>query len=103
MAMGEKRSAAYERAGCVDYLFRVDSETIVDATRVGSLARFVNHSCAPNCVTQIVVHAKRKKIALYAKRDIATGEELAYDYKFELEDDKIPCHCGAVTCRGSLN
>jgi len=102
-AVAEARAARYEAEGRIDYLFRVDDETIVDATCVGSLARFVNHSCAPNCVTQIVVHAKRKKIALYAKRDILPGEELCYDYKFELEDDKIPCHCGAPTCRGSLN
>ena len=70
---------------------------------MGSLARFVNHSCAPNCVSKIVPHAGRKKIVLYTKRDVAAGEELSYDYKFELEDEKIPCHCGAATCRGSLN
>ena len=40
---------------------------------------------------------------LYTKRDVAAGEELSYDYKFELEDEKIPCDCGAATCRGSLN
>ena len=81
MAMGEKRQKHYEDEGLIDYLFRVDDETIIDATKVGSLARFVNHSCAPNCLTQIIVHAKRKKIALYAKRDILPGEELVYDYK----------------------
>ena len=103
LQVGERRQEMYERNGEIDYLFRVDDQLIVDATRMGSLARFVNHSCAPNCVSKIVPHAGRKKIVLYTKRDIEAGEELSYDYKFELEDEKIPCHCGAATCRGSLN
>ena len=103
LQVGERRQEMYERNGEIDYLFRVDDQLIVDATRMGSLARFVNHSCAPNCVSKIVPHAGRKKIVLYTKRDVAAGEELSYDYKFELEDEKIPCHCGAATCRGSLN
>lgn len=37
------------------------------------------------------------------KRDILLGEELCYDYKFAIEDDKIPCHCGARLCRGTMN
>ncbi len=46
-----------------------------------------------------------KKVVLFAKRDIQPGEELAYDYQFEFEpeDKKIPCYCGAVQCRGSMN
>jgi histone-lysine N-methyltransferase SETD1 len=103
MQVGERRQEMYERNGEVDYLFRVDDQLIIDATRMGSLARFVNHGCDPNCESRIVPHAGRKKIVLYTKRDVEAGEELAYDYKFELEDDKIPCHCGAVNCRGSLN
>lgn len=84
-------------------MFRIDNDVIVDATRKGSLARFVNHSCDPNCVSRIISHAGSKKVVLYAKRDIAAGEELSYDYKFPIEDHKIPCHCGVATCRGSLN
>jgi len=60
----------------------------------------------PNCFTQIVPHDGRKKIVIYAKRDIETGEELCYDYKFPIEDDeskKIVCRCGAQRCRGHMN
>ena len=71
-SVAEKRSLEYERSGRVDYLFRIDSETVCDATLCGSLARYINHSCAPNCVTKIVTHARRKKIALYALRDIVS-------------------------------
>ena len=45
----------------------------------------------------------QKKIVIYSKRDIALGEEITYDYKFPIEDDKIPCLCGAPNCRGTLN
>jgi [histone H3]-lysine4 N-trimethyltransferase SETD1 len=44
-----------------------------------------------------------QKIVIYAKRDIEVGEEITYDYKFPLEDEKIPCLCGATACRGTLN
>ena len=40
---------------------------------------------------------------IYAKRNININEEICYDYKFPIEDVKIPCHCGAKKCRGSLN
>ena len=39
-----------------------------------------------------------KKIVIYANRDISEGEEITYDYKFPIEDDKIPCFCGAEVC-----
>ena len=101
--IADKREKIYESQGLPDYMFRIDNECICDATKKGSLARFINHSCDPNCVTQIISHAFSKKIVLYAKRDIQVGEELSYDYKFPLEDDKIPCHCGAKKCRKYLN
>ena len=66
----------------------------------------MNHSCDPNCYTQIITHEGRKKIIIYAKRDVRVGEELAYDYKFqwaEREEDKLACTCGAKGCRGTMN
>jgi SET domain-containing protein len=70
---------------------------------MGSLARFVNHCCDPNCFTAIVPDAGHKKILLYAKRSIAVGEELTYDYKFPIEESKIVCNCGSAKCRGFMN
>lgn len=76
---------------------------IIDATK-GSIARFVNHSCEPNCtMEQWVVHGK-PRMALFAKRDIMTGEELTYDYNFDPFSTKNiqTCHCGSDFCRGSI-
>jgi len=99
----DRREAEYHSRGLPDYMFRIDDETICDATMMGSIARFLNHSCAPNAFTRIVKHENTKKIGIYAKRDVAEGEELCYDYKFPIEDVKIPCHCGAEMCRRYLN
>eukprot|EP00939_MAST-03C_sp_MAST-3C-sp1_P000834 g834.t1 len=101
--VADLREEKYERLRFDDYFFRIDQSIICDATQKGSLARFINHSCDPNCRTQIVTENGQKKIFIYAKRDIAIDEELAYDYKFSIEEDKIYCSCGAVNCRGTLN
>ncbi|CAF4680554.1 unnamed protein product [Rotaria sp. Silwood1] len=103
-SIGDLREKKYELEGInSNYMFRIDSDTIVDATKCGNLARFINHSCDPNCYAKIIPVESQKKIVIYSKRDIRLGEEITYDYKFPLEEQKIPCRCGAPTCRGSLN
>ncbi|GLJ23146.1 hypothetical protein SUGI_0436810 [Cryptomeria japonica] len=98
------REKNYEKMGIgSSYLFRIDNEYVVDATKRGGLARFINHSCEPNCYTKIITVEGHKKIFIYAKRLISAGEELTYNYKFPLEEKKIPCSCGSKRCRGSLN
>lgn len=57
----------------------------------------------PNCYAKVINFNTGKKIVIYSKRDIAMGEEITYDYKFPIEDEKIPCLCGAPNCRGTLN
>jgi hypothetical protein len=101
----QKRDKIYQARGLADYMFRIDANLICDATEKGSIARFINHSCDPNCYTQILPFWGQKKIGIYALRDIAVGEELSYDYKFPVEPDKekIICRCGAKKCRGVLN
>jgi SET domain-containing protein len=59
----------------------------------------VNHSCAPNCFTEIV----DGRVFIVADRTIRRGEELTYDYRFEPDADYWPCNCGARTCRGTIN
>ncbi|KAI1004068.1 Histone-lysine N-methyltransferase, H3 lysine-4 specific [Podosphaera aphanis] len=88
------------------YLFRIDENTVIDATKKGGIARFINHSCVPNCTAKIITVEKTKRIVIYALRDIAQNEELTYDYKFEREigsNDRIPCLCGTEACKGFLN
>ena len=57
----------------------------------------------PNCYAKIITIESRKKIVIYSKQQINVNEEITYDYKFPIEEDKIPCLCGAAQCRGTLN
>ncbi|XP_029365719.1 histone-lysine N-methyltransferase SETD1B-like [Echeneis naucrates] len=102
--IADMREQRYEEEGIgSSYLFRVDQATIIDATKCGNLARFINHSCNPNCYAKIITVESQKKIVLYSRQPISINEEITYDYKFPIEDTKIPCLCGADSCRGSLN
>ncbi|VDI66107.1 histone-lysine N-methyltransferase MLL3 [Mytilus galloprovincialis] len=87
------------------YMFRIDSDIVVDATMAGGPARYINHSCDPNCVAEVVPFDKESKIIIITNRRIPKGEELTYDYKFDFEDEqhKIPCCCGAKRCRKWMN
>jgi uncharacterized protein len=87
------------------FLFSIDTKTVIDAAVNGNEARFINHSCAPNCEAI----DERKRIYIEAIRDIAAGEELTYDYAYErdgTEDEEwerlYMCKCGAPTCRGTI-
>lgn len=151
--IADMREKRYEDEGIgSSYLFRVDQDTIIDATKCGNLARFINHSCnvskplktftcrpvcdlsalwvlsspqlvvsdvcsstdiyvidfdvflsQPNCYAKIITVESQKKIVIYSRQAINVNEEITYDYKFPIEDKKIPCLCGADSCRGSLN
>ncbi|KAH6764902.1 SET domain protein 25 [Perilla frutescens var. hirtella] len=103
-SISDIRERQYEKMGIgSSYLFRLDDGYVVDATKRGGFARFINHSCEPNCYTKVISVEGQKKIFIYAKRHISAGEELSYNYKFPLEEKKIPCNCGSKRCRGSLN
>lgn len=92
-------------------------ETFVDPTRVGNVGRFLNHSCEPNLLmVPVRVDSMVPRLALFAARDIAAGEELSYDYSGRFlnpagaedgggpGDGKRgkPCYCGAASCAGVL-
>lgn len=88
------------------YLFRLDKDDIVDATRTGGMARFINHCCEPNAYARVISTddiSFDKHIVIFAARDIQEGEEITYDYKFPIEDTKLRCYCGASKCSGSMN
>jgi hypothetical protein len=87
------------------YFFKIDKEHNIDATRKGGIARFVNHSCSPNCVAKIISVRTERKVVFFAERDIYPGEEITYDYHFNNEDEgkKIPCFCSSKNCRRYLN
>lgn len=87
------------------FLFTLDEKTVIDAAVNGNEARFINHSCDPNCQALI----EDDKIFIYALKDISPGEELSYDYAYERaegmdeESEKLyVCRCGAKDCRGTI-
>lgn len=87
------------------FLFAIDDGIVIDAAVDGNDARFINHSCDPNC--DAVVEDDR--IWIETIRDVEPGEELAYDYAYELEErhspaakKRYPCSCGAPNCRGTI-
>jgi len=87
------------------FLFTVDAKTVIDAGVDGNEARFINHGCDPNCQTVNT----NKRIFIEALRTVQPGEELAYDYQIQRDDDDaadvdvvFACRCGAKSCRGSM-
>jgi uncharacterized protein len=87
------------------FLFSVDSRKVIDATYGGNEARFINHSCDPNCDAVI----ENRRVYIEANRTIRKGEELAYDYNYERTpkttraDEKLyKCLCGSPNCRGTI-
>ena len=87
------------------FLFAIDDKIVIDAAVGGNLARWINHSCDPNCDAVI----EDGRIWIEAIRDIEPGEELAYDYAYELKERhtaeakrRFPCNCGSRKCRGTL-
>ncbi|KAF6086114.1 lysine methyltransferase 2C [Phyllostomus discolor] len=103
--VANRKEKLYESQNRGVYMFRMDNDHVIDATLTGGPARYINHSCAPNCVAEVVTFERGHKIIISSSRRIQKGEELCYDYKFDFEDDqhKIPCHCGAVNCRKWMN
>ncbi|XP_078511541.1 histone-lysine N-methyltransferase 2B isoform X2 [Lissotriton helveticus] len=101
----DKREKFYDSKGIGCYMFRIDDFDVVDATMHGNAARFINHSCEPNCYSRVIHVEGQKHIVIFALRKIYRGEELTYDYKFPIEDpsNKLPCNCGAKKCRRFLN
>ncbi|XP_070974437.1 histone-lysine N-methyltransferase 2C-like [Oncorhynchus clarkii lewisi] len=100
-----KKQRTYKSQNRGVFMFRIDSERVVDASQTGGLARYINHSCAPNCVAEVVTFERGYKIIVTSNRRIEKGEELCFDYQFDCVDGqhKIACHCGTADCRKRIN
>ncbi|XWS15291.1 hypothetical protein CRYUN_Cryun35bG0083200 [Craigia yunnanensis] len=100
----KRRSQAYENQGLKDaFIISLNGSESIDATKKGSLARFINHSCQPNCETRKWTALVEIRVGIFAKQDIAIGTELAYDYNFEWYGGaKVRCLCGSPNCSGFL-
>ncbi len=86
-------------------LFSVDGGWVIDATRRGNSARWINHSCAPNCE----IEEEDRRVFIEARRDIRPGEELTYDYNLQIGEKHTraakrahACYCGSRRCRGTM-
>ncbi len=95
------------------FLFSLNEKWIINANEKGNIARWINHSCAPNAIAFVHDHKsgklKKEKVIIEALRAIEPGEEITYDYGFEFE---VPytkkllstwaCQCGAPNCIGTM-
>ncbi|KAL0909795.1 hypothetical protein M5K25_020693 [Dendrobium thyrsiflorum] len=100
----KQRSQAYETEGLKDaYIISLNANETIDATRKGNLARFINHSCGPNCETRKWNVLGEIRVGIFAKHDIPAGTELSYNYNFEWYGGaKVRCLCGAACCSDFL-
>jgi uncharacterized protein len=101
----DRRYASKDANDAHTFLFIVDSRTVIDAGVGGNEARFLNHSCNPNCESVI----ESRRVYIEAIRTIEPGEEMTYDYQIQREEDDPPgidevfaCRCGFATCRGTM-
>jgi len=88
------------------FLFELNDGRVIDAGRGGNAARWINHSCRPNCEPY---EDDDCRVYIAAKRTIEAGEELSYDYKLNVPGRRTPrllanyeCRCGAPRCRGTM-
>jgi SET domain-containing protein len=91
--------------GTHTFLFLLDNQIVIDANYQGNSARWINHSCDPNCDA----NEENGRMYIDALRDIKPGEELTYDYNLIVDERYTPavkrlyaCGCGSRKCRGTI-
>lgn len=92
------RRAEKDSGHCI-YLFELNDKVIIDGDTDDNIAKYINHSCNPNCYAEI----DGDQIWILASRDIQAGEELTYDYGFQRSGwHEHPCRCGEKECFGFI-
>ena len=95
------------------FLFTLNDDYLIDANVDGNVARWINHSCAPNCQAVLEEDPKsdpqRDRVFIESLRAIAAGEELTYNYGIRLSvphtaklKKQWACRCGAPECTGTM-
>ena len=81
------------------YIFELNKKYDIDGEVPYNTAKYINHSCNPNCEVEII----KGKIWVIALKDIKKGEELSYNYGYDFEDyAEHPCKCGSLNCVGYI-
>jgi uncharacterized protein len=83
------------------FLFDIGDGLVIDGSRRGNSARWLNHSCEPNCEAEVV----GRRVVITALEDIAAGSELFLDYRLEVDPtdgDDYSCACGTASCRSTM-
>ena len=86
------------------YTMKFSQNLVIDAYRMGNVARFANHSCSPNCEFQKWTVDGLPRMCMFSLRTIKPGEELTYDYNFQCFNLQAqqPCYCESSKCRGFI-
>ena len=86
------------------YTMKLTQNLVIDAYRMGNIARFANHSCLPNCEFQKWTVDGLPRMCMFSLRAIRPGEELTYDYNFQCfnTQSQQPCYCESPKCRGFI-
>lgn len=93
-----EKSRGHSSGGGV-YVFELDKKYDVDGSVKYNTARFINHSCDPNCITDV----RNGKIWIKALKNIKKGAELSYDYGYDMDSfEAHPCFCGTKKCVGYI-
>lgn len=100
--LADVRELQYQLSGVHStYFFRVGKDAVIDATAQGNAARFMNHSCDPNCDSAMLKVDDIERVGLFTTRPISKNEELTFNYRFTPSGDneqRLKCHCGAPNC-----
>jgi SET domain-containing protein len=88
------------------FIFELSDGRVIDAGIKGNAARWINHSCDPNCITS---ETAKGRVYIEALRKIRSGDELTYDYRLSYDGritrrvrEAFACRCGADSCRGTM-
>lgn len=85
------------------YFMMLQRDEYLDATKRGGIARFINHSCNPNCYVAKWHVGKHYRMGIFSQRDILKGEELTFNYNVDRYGNEAqPCYCGEPNCVGQL-
>lgn len=85
------------------YFMKLQDDGMIDATKKADIGRFLNHSCDPNAEIEKWIVNKRYRMGIFAKRDIAKGEEICFNYNVDrYGSEPQKCYCGAKNCIGVL-